>query len=108
MFVACDGYIVDCYGPYKATTSDADIMSGLFSSENSALRSYFRRNDVFILDRGFRDCIRLLEGCGYRTCMPESLIEGEHRLTTGQANRSRCISICRWVVEAVNGHFKRD
>ncbi|KAJ8720557.1 hypothetical protein PYW08_006022 [Mythimna loreyi] len=27
MFVACDGYIVDCYGPYKATTSDVDIMS---------------------------------------------------------------------------------
>ncbi|KAF9424291.1 hypothetical protein HW555_000430 [Spodoptera exigua] len=70
---ACDGYIVDCYGPYKAITSDADIMSGLFSSENSALRSYFRQNDVFILDREFRDCISLLEGCGYRTCMPESL-----------------------------------
>ncbi|KAH9642648.1 hypothetical protein HF086_008261 [Spodoptera exigua] len=101
--LACDGYIVDCYGPYKAITSDADIMSGLFSSENSALRSYFRQNDVFILDREFRDCISLLEGCGYRTCMPESLLEGEHQLTTGQANRSRCVTICRWVLpEQIN------
>lgn len=107
LIVACDGYIVDCFGPYKATTSDADIMSNLFR-EGSALRSYFRDDDVFILDRGFRDCISLLEGCGYRTCMPESLLEGEHQLTTAQANRSRCVTICRWVVEAVNGHFKRD
>lgn len=40
--------------------------------------------------------------------MPESLSQGEHQLTTAQANRSRCETICRWVVEAVNGHFKRD
>ena len=63
---------------------------------------------MFILDRGFRDSIRFLEGCGYRPCMPESLSAGEHQLTTAQANRSRCVTICRWVVETVNGHFKRD
>lgn len=40
--------------------------------------------------------------------MPESLSENEHQLTTQQANRSRCVTICRWVVEAVNGQFKRD
>ncbi|KAF9823579.1 hypothetical protein SFRURICE_011885 [Spodoptera frugiperda] len=65
-------------------------------------------NDVFILDRGFRDSIRMLEGCNYRAYMPESLLEDEHQLTTQQANRSRCVTICRWVVEAVNGQFKRD
>ncbi|XP_041988982.1 uncharacterized protein LOC121740371 [Aricia agestis] len=107
LIVATDGYILDCLGPYKATTSDAEIMSTLFR-EGSALQSYFRNGDVFILDRGFRDSISLLEGYGFRTCMPESLLEGEHQLTTAQANRSRCVTICRWVVEAVNGHFKRD
>lgn len=107
MIVACDGYIVDCFGPYKATTSDAEIMTNLFQ-DGSALRSYFIEDDVFILDRGFRDSISFLEGCGYRTCMPDSLLEGEHQLTTEQANRSRCVTICRWVVEAVNGHLKRD
>lgn len=35
LIVACDGYILDCFGPYKATTTDADIMSSLFSNENS-------------------------------------------------------------------------
>ncbi|KAH9642810.1 hypothetical protein HF086_012304 [Spodoptera exigua] len=108
LFVACDGYILDCFGPYKATTSDADIMISLFDYENAPLRLYFQENDVFILDRGFRDSIRMLEGCNYRPYMPDSLLEGEHQLTTQQANQSRCVTICRWVVEAVNGHFKRD
>lgn len=108
LFVANDGYILDCFGPYKATASDADIMISLFDYENSPLRLYFQENDVFILDRGFRNCIRMLEGCNYRPYMPDSLLEGEHQLTTQQANRSRCVTICRWVVEAVNGHFKRD
>lgn len=66
LIVASDGYIVDCFSPYKATTSDAVIMTNLFNNENSALRLYFRNNDAFILDRGFRDCINLLEECGYR------------------------------------------
>lgn len=90
MFVACDGYILDCYGPYKATTSDVNIMNNLFC-DGSALRDYFQRDDEFILDRGFRDSISQLERCGYRTCMPESLLENEHQLTTAQANRSRCV-----------------
>ncbi|KAH9634750.1 hypothetical protein HF086_013610 [Spodoptera exigua] len=89
LIVASDGYILDCFGPYKATTSDAEIMSSLFQTETSPLRLYLRENDVFILDRGFRDCISLLEECGYRTYMPDSLLEGEHQLTTAQANRSR-------------------
>lgn len=108
LIVSCDGYIVDCFGPYKATTSDADIMTSLFSNENSPLRLYLQENDIFILNRGFRDSISLLESCNYSAYMPESLLEGEHQLTTEQANRSRCVTICRWVVEVVNGCFKRD
>ncbi|RVE41315.1 hypothetical protein evm_014038 [Chilo suppressalis] len=108
MLVLCDGYILDCFGPYKATTSDADIMISLFSDENSPVRRFFQENDKFILDRGFRDSISLLESCNYKAYMPESLMEGEHQLTTAQANRSRCVTICRWVVEVVNGYFKRD
>lgn len=77
---------------YKATTSDTEIMSGLFSS-GTTLRSYFREDGVFILDRGFRDCISLLEGCGYRTCMPELILEGERQLSTAQVNRSSLVAV---------------
>ena len=83
-------------------------MKSLFINENSPIRQYFQENDIFILDRGFRDSINLLESCNYKVYVPESLSEGEHQLTTAQANRSRCVTICRWVVEMVNGYFKRD
>lgn len=56
----------------KATTSDAEIMSGLFSSGIS-LRSYFREDYVFILDKGFRDSLSLLEGCGFRKSVKHTI-----------------------------------
>ncbi|XP_034839386.1 uncharacterized protein [Maniola hyperantus] len=108
MIVCCDGHILDCLGPYKATTNDASIMSKEFSSAEGTMRLYFREGDVFILDRGFRDVVAQLQGYGYQTHMPESLLEGQHQLTTRQANKSRCVTMCRWVVEVVNGRIKRD
>lgn len=36
-------------------------------------------------------------------------MENEFQLTTDQANnQSRCVTMCRWVVEVVNGRIKRD
>lgn len=104
--VACDGHIIDAFGP--ATQSDADIIKNLFENENSPLRSYFRCNDIFILDRGFRDAIGLLTSLEYTVHKPESLNVGERQLSTLKANKSRLVTLCRWVVEVVNGRFKRD
>lgn len=85
-----------------------DIMKSLFDDPESQLRSFFRENDVFILDRGFRDAIGLLTSLGYSIYKPESLRTGEMQHTTSNANKSRCVTMCRWVVEVVNGRFKRD
>ncbi|XP_072946923.1 uncharacterized protein [Epargyreus clarus] len=108
MIVCCDGYIVECLGPYKATSNDASITSLNLRNEESCLRSFFRRGDVFIVDKGFRDVINELQGHGFVTYMPESLLENERQLTTEQANRSRLVTMCRWVIEVVNGRVKRD
>lgn len=108
LLVATDGHIIDIFGPYAATTSDATIMRLLFQNENSELRQYFRQNDVFILDRGFRDSIPLLTSLGYTVCKPETLSAGETQLSTEKANKSRLVTLCRWVVEVANGRFKRD
>lgn len=108
LMVACDGHIIEVLGPYAATQSDADIMKALFENPDSEMRSYFRENDVFILDRGFRDAIGLLTSLQYRIHKPESLSVGESQLSTLKANKSRCVTLCRWVVEVVNGRFKRD
>ncbi|XP_041981920.1 uncharacterized protein LOC121735234 isoform X1 [Aricia agestis] len=107
LIVCTDGYIIDVLGPYPATTSDADIMKKEFQ-HGRPLREYFQEGDAFILDRGFRDSISLLNQCGYRTYVPASLEEGETQLSTIEANKSRAVTICRWVVEVVNGRFKRD
>lgn len=39
---------------------------------------------------------------------PLSIQEGENQMPTIRANKSRCVTICRWVIEVVNGKFKRD
>ncbi|KAF9411151.1 hypothetical protein HW555_010013 [Spodoptera exigua] len=49
--------------------------------------------EFLILERGFRDAVPNVESCGYDAHMPKS---------------SRLVTICRWVVEVVNGRFKRD
>lgn len=108
LIVCCDGYIIDCWGPYKATVNDATITSNDLRNKEGYLRTFFRNEDIFILDRGFRDVMSDLETYGFKAYMPESLLEGEHQLTTLQANRSRFVTMCRWVVEIVNGRIKRD
>lgn len=108
LMVACDGHIIEAFGPYAASASDADIMKMLFQNPESPVRSYFRQNDIFILDRGFRDAIGLLNSLGYTIHKPENTDAGESQLSTLKANKSRFVTLCRWVVEVVNGRFKRD
>lgn len=108
LITCCDGHILDVIGPYAATQTDAEIMIDLFLDENRPLRSYLRINDILLLDRGFRDSIPLLESCNIKVFKPETLNAGETQLTTIQANKTRFVTLCRWVVEVVNGRFKRD
>ncbi|RVE40334.1 hypothetical protein evm_015016 [Chilo suppressalis] len=108
LIVCADGYIVEVLGPYPATTSDAEIMQHDFNNENALLRQYFQAGDAFILDKGFKDALPLLTDCGYRTYVPDTLQAGEWQLSTLEANKTRAVTICRWIVEVVNGRFKRD
>ncbi|RVE41531.1 hypothetical protein evm_013816 [Chilo suppressalis] len=45
LIVCCDGHIVECLGPYKATTNDARITSLNLNNEESGFASFFRRDD---------------------------------------------------------------
>ena len=60
-FVICtsDGYIIDIYGFYKATSNDAQILTDILKNHKD-LVSLIQPNDVFLLDRGFRDCFKHL------------------------------------------------
>ncbi|XP_045778808.1 uncharacterized protein LOC123876546 [Maniola jurtina] len=112
LFVCCDGHIIEVSGPHAATSSDAQIMQNIAENESDhgdgLFQWFYQSGDVFILDRGFRDAVPILDGNGYTVKMPETKHPGASQLTTEQANKSRLVTLCRWVVELVNGRFKRD
>lgn len=71
------------------------------------MRECFSDGNVFILDRGYHDSFSLLEQLNYSAHYPLSLESGDYQLSTVNANESRKVTICRWLVEVVNGRFER-
>ncbi|XP_047036447.1 uncharacterized protein LOC124642178 [Helicoverpa zea] len=108
LIVSSDGYIIDVFGPYAATKTDAQIMLDIMGTEEHPMHVFLQQNDAFILDRGFRDSLDAIEACGYECYVPPTKDRGDSQLSTEQANESRAVTLCRWVVEVVNGRFKRD
>lgn len=105
MGVLTDGKIAFVLGPFKAIENDAVITEKIFSATNAApaIKS-FTQNDVFIVDRGFRDCETTLINLGFIVKMPTC---GENtKLSTKNANDSRLVTRVRYNVERVNGVMK--
>lgn len=74
--------------------------------ENTNAFDNLLAGDVFIVDRGFRDCINFLKRKGFNVQSPASLKENQKQLTTMEANQSRLVTANRYGVETRNGHFK--
>lgn len=113
LVVCGDGYIIEVTGPYAATTSDATIMKCILNNhsgppEEAPILWLLEEGDVFVLNRGFRDSIPELRTCGFEAHIPPTKNRAENQLTTDDANKSRRITIIRWVIEGINGRFKRD
>ncbi|XP_058801453.1 uncharacterized protein LOC131670101 [Phymastichus coffea] len=108
MFVAPDGYILDIQGPYfsNAANNDARILSKEFQMDVDGMQRWFRAQDIFILDRGYRDAIPILTDIGLVTLMPPLLDRNQAQFSTEDANQARIITKTRWIVEARNGHLK--
>lgn len=108
MFVAPDGFILNILGPYFSNTqnNDANILTSEFERDVEGMRNWFRDQDIFIIDRGYRDAIPTLERLGINIEMPSLLAQGQRQLTTEEANSSRIVTKSRWVVEARNGQMK--
>lgn len=75
---------------------------------NQHVNDILRPGDVFIFDRGFRDCLSTMNELGYIVKMPEFVKKSEphQQLTNEQANISRLTTKTRYVVETRNGHLK--
>jgi hypothetical protein len=108
LFVLPTGYILEvsdlCYS--DARNNDATILKYLF--ETTELKNYVDEGDALIVDRGYRDSVEMAQERGMDVYMPK-LLQGTGRrlqFTTKEANESRRVTICRWVVEAQNGRLK--
>jgi hypothetical protein len=64
-------------------------------------------NDTHIVDRGFRDVAAELGALGYDIRMPGLLRKEDKQLSTIDANESRMVAKCRWVVESFHTRFKK-
>lgn len=108
MCVTTNGYIIDVLGPFAAVENDATCLKHIIEKVPE-VKQIIEPGDVFIFDRGFRDCREEMVQAGYVIKMPEFIKKNHPRqqLTTDQANKSRLVTKTRFVVEARNGHIKK-
>jgi hypothetical protein len=92
MIVSPDGHIIDALGP---NVSDATISRHI----GTELRSILEEGDVVLVDRGFRDTVQHLTALSLDVRLPESNSNGQ--LNVEQANRTRLVTKCRFVVEVI-------
>jgi hypothetical protein len=107
-FIICtaDGLIVDVYGLFEATKNDATILKHIFDTDQDLL-SLIKSGDIFLVDRGFRDCVEDLQNKYFiELKIPSSILDKQKQLETIEANKTRLITKCRWVIEAINRFFK--
>ena len=74
--------------------NDAAILNHAMMRNADTIRQWVQEEDVFIyvVDRGFRDSLQVLEDLGIKAQMPSFLKKGEKQLSTEDANSSRLVS----------------
>jgi len=113
MLVAPNGHILDVHGPYfsDSRNNDANILRDQLRDDIGGLRAWLEEGDIFLVDRGYRDAIQLLQQIGIRVKMPGFAIHNRGRARgsqgdTEEVNESRLVTKSRWIVESRNGHIK--
>lgn len=99
MFAASDGYIVDIMGPYLADSenNDANILNKTLLKDDTLL-NWLREDDIFVLDRGFRDLLDVIDSVGLRSESPYFQGKGQKQHSQFEANTSRLVTQIRWAV----------
>ena len=102
----CDGYIIDCYGPFKAHWNDAKIMEYILENDIELRKILLPKKTLVIADRGFRDILeKMLNKYQYTTKIPScrnvkaEKLEKYGQLTALENTESRLVSKVRWIVE---------
>ena len=109
IIVTTKGYIISTLGPYYSDSKNNDSMmtKHIFYNNRKQVRLWLQDGDVFVTDRGFRDCIPALEQFGCKTYMPALLPKFKRQFMTEEANKTRLATAVRWVIETRNGQMKQ-
>lgn len=98
---APDGYILWVFGPYDANHNDAIILKDCLVRYKETLAA-LQKDDVAIIDNGFRDVVDKLQEKGLKTYIP-----GTGQRDTLEANKARFVTKIRWVNEQVFARLKK-
>ena len=116
--MACpDGWIVDCYGPWKAAEPEASIMRYVLETDPHVQNILLPDKTIVFLDRGLRDVRdELQETYRFKVHIPtcEQLeTDGErpsqnrrNQLTVQQTSQTRLCTKVRWIIEKINSRIK--
>ncbi|WAR11884.1 hypothetical protein MAR_026064, partial [Mya arenaria] len=77
---------------FNLKNNDAKILNHIINTNVEDIKSYVHPCDIFVVDRGFRDSLQLLEDLGIQSKMPSFLPKGETQFQTEVANTSRLVT----------------
>lgn len=92
VIVSTSGYYISVIGPYLARNNDAAILQHIMKSNREDVLKWVEEDDIFIIDRGFRDSVAYLEELGIQAIMPAFMKKGEKQMSTPDANTSRLVT----------------
>jgi hypothetical protein len=92
VIVSTSGYYISVIGPYLARNNDAAILNHIMRTNREDVLDWVEEDDVFIVDRGFRDSMTYLEELGIKAVMPAFMKKGEKQMSTQDANTSRLVT----------------
>ena len=93
------GSVLELIGQFYEKNNDASISSSVLDTCTD-LSVLCQDNDIYIVDRGFRDVVEDFKALGHDAKMPSLLSKKHARPSAIDANESCMITKCRWVVES--------
>ena len=91
--VTTTGHFVAILGPYIARNNDPSILNHMLKCNINDIKGFVKDNDIFVVDRGFRDSLTFLEDPGIKAAMSSFMKKGEKQMSDIDANTSRMVTM---------------
>ncbi|KAK3094016.1 hypothetical protein FSP39_022976 [Pinctada imbricata] len=94
MVVTTTGYLVSVLGPYLADTrnNDSSILKHMLATNAEEMKNWIQEDDIFVVDRGFRDSADILQELGIKMQMSSFLQKGSKQHETEDSNNYRLVT----------------